>query len=53
MMNDDRLSKIMEFLEEQQSNKRRICSQVAGGKRGPLAYNCLSCLAGDASESSS
>jgi hypothetical protein len=40
----------MEYLEEQ-SNKE-ICSQVAGGKRGPLECNCLSCLQGDDSESS-
>jgi hypothetical protein len=47
LSDDDRLS---EYLEEQ-SNKE-ICSQVAGGKRGPLECNCLSCLRGDASESS-
>jgi hypothetical protein len=42
------LSKISEYLDDV-SNKE-FCSQVAGGKRGPLECNCLSCLKGEDSD---
>jgi hypothetical protein len=49
LSDDDRLSKISEYLDDE-SNKE-FCYQVAGGKRGPLECNCLSCLKGEDSDS--
>jgi hypothetical protein len=49
LSDDDRLSKILAYLDEEWN--KEICHQVAGGKRGPLECNCLSCLRGDDSGS--
>jgi hypothetical protein len=45
LSDDDQLSKISEYLDDELN--KEFCSQVAGGKRGPLECNCLSCLKGE------